>query len=261
MSPSADVNANDAKVIVDAVLEQYIKYISEAADATEHMLYRQLTDQYNSLKNEIQGRESVCAALRRSLGTEIPQELISNKRVRLDEAQARLRRTAESDHGAGMGNETAGCASDSNSLVDPSPRPLRYHEDAEWRTLHLEVRRAQHQIDKSVLTPNSPDRGGLMKDLEFAQELRREREQQLDEQWSDRLTNGTGLVTAVGGAISSGPARGAIPVDRQLARAKVEEQLLRADLEKQDADFNDLFDRAQSLARGKRRATAETRII
>jgi uncharacterized protein involved in exopolysaccharide biosynthesis len=232
-----DPIAKDAKVIVDAALEQYIKYISETSDATEDRLYRQLTDQYNSLKNEIQGRESVCAALRKSLGTETPQERLSNKRLRLDEAQARLGELRDRITVLEWEMKQPGGTSDSNSLVDPSQKQPKYHEDAEWRKLDLDVRMAQHQIDKSVLTPDYPDRAGLTKDLEFAKELRRLREQQLDEQWNDRRKD------------VAGPEGGVIPVDRQLARAKVEEQLLRADLEKQTADFDDLFERAQALAK------------
>jgi capsular exopolysaccharide synthesis family protein len=248
----ADISGKDAKVIVDAVLEQYIKYVSETLDATEDKLYRQLTDQYNSLKNEIQGRESVCAALRKLLGTEAPQELVSNRRVRLDEAQARLSDLRDRIKVLQWEMKQAGLK-DSNNVSAAAPGspeiPPRYATDAEWRQLDLGVRTAQHQIDVTIMTPNHPDRARLTKNLEFAQELRRSREAQLDEQWNDRLTNGTGLVTTMGGTSALGPEGGAIPVDRQLARAKVEEQLLRAELGKQEADFNDLFDRAQSLAR------------
>ncbi len=80
----------DAKVIVDAVLEQYIKYISQRSNAIEDTLYRQLTDQYNSLNNQITVQERDLASLRKLLGTETPQELISAKRMRLDEKHSRL---------------------------------------------------------------------------------------------------------------------------------------------------------------------------
>jgi capsular exopolysaccharide synthesis family protein len=251
----ADVSGQDAKVIVDAVLDQYIKYVNETTDATQDKLDRQLTDQYNSLKTEIQGRESIIAALRKSLGTETPQELVSNRRVRLDEAQARFSELRNRIMVLGWEvNEVQRAVSrDSNNVPTASPgtREIqrRYSTDAEWLRLDHDIQMAQHQIDITIMTPTHPDRARLTKNLEFAQELRRSREAQLDEQWNDRVTNGTGLVTTLGGASIPGLAGGAIPVDRQLARAKVEEQLLRAELEKQKADFNDLFDHAQSLAR------------
>jgi len=232
-----DVNAKDAKIIVDVALEQYIRYIGETSDVVEDRLYRLLVDRYNSLKNEIQGRESVSAALRKSLGTETPQEFLSYRRARLDQTRVRLGELRDRITVLEWEMKQPGGSSDSNSPVDPSQKQPKYHEDAEWRKLDLDVRTAQHQFDKSGPTPNHPDRTGLVKDLDFAKELRRVREQQLDEQWNDRRTH------------VAGPEGGAVPVARQLARAKMEEQLLRADSEKQTTDFDDLFDRAQLLAK------------
>ena len=83
-------SAEDAQVIVNTVLDQYMRYIGERSDATQDAIYDQLAEQYKAMENEIQGREQVCAQLCRSLGTETPQELISAKRIRLDETQASL---------------------------------------------------------------------------------------------------------------------------------------------------------------------------
>jgi division protein CdvB (Snf7/Vps24/ESCRT-III family) len=232
-----DPIAKDAKVIVDAVLEQYIKYISETSDATEDKLYRQLVDQYNSLKNEIQGRESVCTALRKSLGTETPQERLSNKRLRLDEAQARLNELRNRIQLLAWELKLAAGTTDGNSPVGQSKTKPKYHKDAEWRKLDIAARTIQHNIAADQLDTNDPAAVRARRDLTFAQELLRLREAQLDEQWNDRRKD------------RAAPGGGVVPVDRQLARAKVEEQLLRAEWEKQSADFNDLFDRAQSLAR------------
>jgi capsular exopolysaccharide synthesis family protein len=81
----------DTEAIVNAVLDQYIKYSSEKSDATEDNLYRQLKEQYKTLETEISGREKVLAGLQKGLGTETPAELVSAKRVRLDQAEAHLR--------------------------------------------------------------------------------------------------------------------------------------------------------------------------
>jgi len=157
--------------------------------------------------------------------------------VRLDETQARLQELRNRISLLEWGMKQSGATSDGNGPVNQLQRQPHYHEDAEWRTLHLEARRAQHQIDKSVLTPNSPDRVGLTKELEFALELQREREQQLDEQWKDHRKD------------MAGREEGPIPVEHQLARARQEEQLLQADLEKQREDLEGLFERAQALER------------
>jgi uncharacterized protein involved in exopolysaccharide biosynthesis len=86
----------DAKLIVNTVLDQYITYIGRLSDARTDALYRQLVDQYKSLENEILGRANITAELRRTLGTGTPEELISGKRVRLDETQARLDQVRQS---------------------------------------------------------------------------------------------------------------------------------------------------------------------
>lgn len=86
----------DAKLIVDTVLDQYIKYVREMSDATEDKLYRQLVDQYKSLESEIQGREKIIAELRRSIGAEIPQELVAGQGVNLDQTQVGLNELQQS---------------------------------------------------------------------------------------------------------------------------------------------------------------------
>lgn len=230
-----DVNAKDAKTIVDAVLEQYIKYVGEASDATEDLLCRQLTDQYKSLESEIQGREKICAELHRSLGTAAPQELISSRRGFLDETQARLNQLRDRIAVLEWETKHPDGTSDGNRPVDPSPRQPKYHEDAEWRKLDLGVRMAQHQIDNSSLSPNYPDQVRLTKDWEFAKELRLLREQQLDEQWKDHLKD------------RAGRGDGVVPVERRLTLARVEEQLLRAEWERQEKEFQSLFESAQLL--------------
>jgi len=92
MNPSA----KDAKLIVDRVLDQYIRYAGERCDNTEEELYRRLVEQYKSLENEILGREKIISDIRKSVGMVSPEELISRKRLRLDETQARLNELQQS---------------------------------------------------------------------------------------------------------------------------------------------------------------------
>lgn len=245
-----DPSAKDARLIVDAVLEQYIKYIGEKSNATEDQLYRQLLEQYRTLENEIQGRENICAGLHKSLGTDAPQELISSMRIRLDATQARLselrnriaifewemKQTAPRDGNDMLAAPTAGEA-----------KQPKYYEDAEWRTLDRDVRTMEHQIATSLYAPNHPNRVRLTKDLEFVKESLQLRERQLDEQWRDRPRMVLGVPVATMDA--NGPAyeEGAVPVEHQLARAKREETLLQAESGKQQAEFKSLFESAQLL--------------
>jgi succinoglycan biosynthesis transport protein ExoP len=245
-----DPSAKDAKLIVDAVLDQYMKHIAEKSDATEDSLYNQLVGQCKTLQNEIQGRETTCAELRKSLGTEVPQELISSKRLRIDQTQARLSELRNSIALLEWQMKQA-IPGDSNDVPAAASGGMqkqpKYHEDAEWRRLDLDVRTIQHQIANSVYGPNHPDAVRAEKDLKFAQELVRLREAQLDDQWRDRPRNAAGVAMTITGASGLGSQREFPSLEYQLAQAKSEEQLLQTELEKQQAEFKGLFESAQLL--------------
>ncbi len=245
-----DSSAKDAKLIVDTILDHYIKYVGEMSDATKDRLYRQLVDQYKSLENEIQGREKIIAELRRSLRTANPQELISAQRIRLDETQARFRELRQNI--ALLEWENAN-ADDSNEVAvdtaDRMERQPKYYLDAEWRQRDINVRTIRHQIDTGVYGPDHPNMARAKKDLKFAEELFREREAQLDEQWRNRPINAAGVPVTITGAGGSGykVEIGLMSPKHQLEQAKQEEELLLAEFEKQQAEFEGLFESAQIL--------------
>ncbi len=237
--------AQDAQLILNAVLDQYVKYIGAMSDATQDKLYSQLTDQYKSLESEIMGREKVTAELRQQLGTAAPQDLISGQRVRLDEAQARLAEVQQSIKVLEWEISQATHSDSNDTSAQDMAKQMRYHEDAEWRRLDGNAKGLRHAIETSALQDKHPDAIRAQKDLAFAEELLRLREGQLDEQWADRLKNAAGLSTA----IAAGPSyQDDLPsLKFRLDRAKYEEQLLDAELKSQQKGFEDLFGRAQLL--------------
>jgi len=248
-----DSSAKDAKIIVDAVLDQYIKYIGQKSDATKDDLYSKLVDQYKSLENEIKGREMISAELSRSLGTGTQQELISSKRVRLDETQARLSELRQSiailewERKKLEDLMKQAVDDDSNDVAGRMENQAKYYEDAEWRKLDVDMRTIHHKIATSQLDPNNPDIIQATKDMKFAKELLRLREVQLDKQWRNRLRIAAGvpITTAIASGLSYEEA--SIYLENQLARTKYEEQLLLAELKKQQAEFQGLFESAQLL--------------
>jgi len=252
-----DSSAKDAKLIVDAILEQYIKYIGEMSDATSDKLYRQLVEQHRTLETEILGREKTCADLRKSLGTGTPQELISSRRVRLDGTQASLSEVQkniavlewERKELEDLMKQTAAGDSNEATIARTSgmEKQPEYHEDAEWRRLDIDVRTKRHSIDNSLLTLGHPDMIRVTNDLKFAEELLRLREGQLDEQQRNRPRNLPGMPITITGTIGPSYEEQLRAVERQVTRAKQEEQLLRAELEKQQAEFEPLFESAQLL--------------
>ena len=244
-----DPVAKEAKLIVDTVLQQYMKYVGEQSNATEDMLYRELTAQYNALDREIQSREKTCTDLCKSLGTDTPQVLISGKRVRLDGTQARLSELRNKI--AALTWKMKQFGADSNN-VSAAPtngmhRQPKYYEDAEWRKLDIDVRTRQHEIASTQLDPNHVPTIRLEQDLKFARELLRTREVQLDDQWQERLKNVTARSMTTTPANGPGSGEGAMTVEYQLALAKHDEQLLQAEWEKQQTEFKGLFEIAQSL--------------
>jgi len=265
-----DASAADAKTIVNAVVNQYIKCIGERSDETADTLYRQLLEQYRSLETEIHSRERVLADLRKELGTELPQEqltgegptlsavfnltptLISSKRMRLDEVCARLDdvrgRIAilewEMQQTAVQGNTQA-----VGDVEGEEPDQPRYYVDAEWRKLDTDIKTIQHRMATSVAGPSHPAAIRLQKDLEFAKELRAEREAQLDELWRDRLRNTARIPMTFGDPTGTSQNDVGVPLEHQLARARQEEQLLVAEVDKKQTEFKSLFDRTQALER------------
>ena len=171
-----DPSAKDAKVIVDTVLDHYIRYTGERCDNTEEELYRRLVEQYKSLENEILGREKIISDIRKSIGMVSPEELISRNRLRLDETQARLNELQQSI-----------------ALL-------------EWEKQHAAVDDNNDVPVDAVEVPTKP----------------------IDP--NDSLHS-----------------EGVISVEHQLARAKKEDQLLRAEYEKKQAEFRELFATAQLL--------------
>lgn len=252
-----DSSARDAKLIADTVLDQYVKYIWEMSDATKDELYRQLVDQYKSLENEILGREKISAELRRSLGTGTPQELVSGKRVRLDATQARLSELRQSIAVLEWERKELedlmkqAVTDDSNNVMAARTGGMekqpKYYEDAEWRRLDIDVKTTRHNIENSSLTPNHPDMIRAAHNLKFAEELLRLREAQLDEQWRDRLKNEAGVPITITNADGLSAEERLISLEYQLARSKQEEKIVLAELEKQQAEFEGLFESAQLL--------------
>lgn len=252
-----DSSDKDAKIVVNAVLEQYIRYIGEMSDATKDKLYRQLVDQYKSLENEILGREKISAELRRSLGTATPGELISARRFRLDATEARLNELKQSiavlewerKELEGLMKEPATDDSDDALAAgkDEMEAQSIYFEDDKWREMDISVRTIRHKIDNSLRTAHHPDMIRIAKDLKFAEELLRLREMQLDKQLRNRVGSMAGSPVTITGSNGSVYKDESRSLEYQAARAKQEEKLLLTWLEKQQAELGSLFESAQLL--------------
>lgn len=244
-----DVSADEAKKIVNAVVEEYLTWIGTAADEDERKIDGQLAEQYKTLDGDIRKLETQRTDLCKMLQTDSPQELIAGKRVRLDENRARLNALKFTIDvlGREVNNVKQTAIHDSNSTPAASAEGKpEYSEDAEWRKLDLDVKRLQHQMENSVRKPKHPGWGRDANDLEFARMLLQERQAQLDKQWQDRSKNAV-LPTFAATAASTGYDTTLGSPPQRLAKAQQDAKALVASLTQEETDFQKLFKAAQDL--------------
>ncbi len=181
---------SDGAVVVNAVLDQYIKYVSEKSDEVDNLLFHQLIDQFNKLTEEIEDREKVVASLRKQLGTSDPEELVGRKRVRLDDLQAeldsrrRILSTAQWRHE--QLKKQLNIKDDAPSDPLPVQDDLReaYQGDPEWRRLYQDVQMARYnaEVEGGQLGEAHPRRLALLKRVALAENLLRQHESLLERQ-------------------------------------------------------------------------------
>ena len=244
-----DPSVKDAKLIVDAVLDEYIKYNEETSDKDKVILRQQLEEQYRSLLTEIQSLERNAAKLSEEIGTETPQELVLSKRLRLDDTQASLKKLQQRIAILERMAKPA-ITDDSNNVAEVTPTDsnetqLKYYMDAEWSRLYANVRAIRHKIKNSIRTHKHPDMVRDVNDLKFADESLKLREAQLDEQWRDRPKNMAGALMTIDNTSDPNYVNGMIEL--QLSQVKYEAKLVSEEYSKQQDEFKKLFSDAQLL--------------
>ena len=120
----------------------------------------------------------------------------------------------------------------------------KYYGDSEWRELDLNLRTLRHRIETSGYTDKHPNMITAKKDLEFAEELLKMREAQLDEQFQNQSEN----ITAFQTADANYPIykEGAGSLENQRDQLKHEEKILAEDVSKKREEFEKLFETAQT---------------
>jgi len=247
----------DAKTIVNTVLDQYMGYIRESSDRTSDVLYHQLLQQYRALSEDIDRREQVVARLSKEFGADAPETLISRKRLRLEELDATLtdvrRQIAilqwQEDEWRNMlmqETQTAQVASTQPTALAAKPH---YAADGEWRRLRMNLKALEHEqeVQSEQLGPGHPKMVALAKRIKFAADMITSREAQLDQQWRlypGQLQNGE---EATAGEPSIANELAAVREKVKLLRFR--EQLLVDDLAAQKADWEKTLDNAAALAR------------
>lgn len=239
----------EAALIANAVVDQYVRYVNQRSSLADDPVYQTLVDRYRQLEREIEGRKEYLNKLRRELGTGTPEQLVAQKRVRLDqtlaeleklEQQIRLKQWEKSE--LQRLSQNAGPTA-SQPATQRAQFDQRYQRDDEWRRLYLSVRRAEHKLElaRARLGDENPRLLQLKQDLEFARDLLKAREAELEEQWR--------ISPPDAAPQTDGFAADARELEWQIRALKKQRDLILETLRKQQEDFDQTFEKAQLLAR------------
>lgn len=245
-----DPNPKEAATIVNTILDEYITYVREGFDQDDDMMYKKLLEEYNSLRVEIDGREKVAAKLRKDLGTGTPEDLISQRRVRLDTMESQLegirRQIAMYQWQKKLQENDQDTSKLAQQVPTTQPGTERYETDGEWRRLYLDYRGVAHQLDiqRDRLGNKHPKIAELEKNSQLAHELLQARQEYLDTQF----IHSTDLQVRVDQAASAA-VQDSKTLEQTIKRLKYEENLLAGDVQKEQVNFERAFDSAQMLGR------------
>ena len=246
-------NSNDSAVIVNAVLDEYIKYANEMTDEGSNKLYGRLVKQYNSIKRQVRQQEKNIVKLQRKLGASDPQQLLAHKRIRLDETEAQLEKISRAHELAkwrlGLIKKRAELIAQQNKDATRDSAGFAvssFGNDAEWRRLRRTVEEAQFEIERQAhrLGELHPTRIDLVKAKEFAEKLLGNRERQLGAAWQ------LGEVLE-DSAVRAEPIRELKTVEIEVKLSAHQKTLLNKDIQKQQVAWKRMFDQVQILEDGQ----------
>ncbi len=145
----AALDAADAATIVNAVVKQYSKYVSESVKKTDDLVYRELLKEYESRRAIVETLERDRANRVKELNTADPELLLSEQRQRLDkliEERSTLQREMALVEWklASLDPEPE---SDAAQAAQPTPvQSPAYELDPEWQRLFNELERKRHRV-------------------------------------------------------------------------------------------------------------------
>ena len=248
---------SDARVIVDAVLEEYKSEASSRVKDTDLMVLGTLEKTLDDLQVLISGREQVVEQLRREIGTSTPQDLIAQKRLRLDELEAQLESVDrelqlarwKQEHLAQtvkrLYDEQAAAQADGTSVSvdDEAHTRRRLESDGEWWRLYLSLQDTELQLktDGQRLGQQHPR---LVTLREQVQEIKG----RLDARAAEVLERPEDVVAAVTDSPVTGPTEESVLTARVLSLEK-EKELLQKSFDEQQDRFAVEFSKARQLSK------------
>ena len=174
----------DAKVLADALLEEYLRFSSERLSEEDKQLFHELCVERDKLQAAIGFSRRMVADARQELRTTSPDELIAQRRIRLDQLEAELEALDEQIAVAQyeLGEAESVAATTQPDGMEGDGVAVFYEDDNRWLLLNDAVREAQDAVDsaKQRFGPQADAMIRARQVLVNAQAALAEREEQLD---------------------------------------------------------------------------------
>ena len=174
----------DAAVLANGVLDEYLRFVKERFSEEDRKLFDELNDEKDKLEREIGFAERIVADARKDLRTISPDELITQRRVRLDQLEAEVEQLdlelAVAEHQlAGWDAPPEEGRAEGQSGTEPA---AGYEDDPEWRQLLTRRNEARDNatLARGRLGAAHPTMLELEKKVELAEKSLQERQAQLD---------------------------------------------------------------------------------
>ncbi len=240
---------NDAAIIVNRVLDEYVGYSREMSLEDQDFLYQQLQAEYKSLQKEIEERQKVAAELRKKIGSGTPDTLVSQKRVRLDELESQLKQIdQETAIAIWQQRQFQDQIEGKDRVAEGKDSKTKIHSgfdyDEEWRRLSLALKATRQELETSQRHwgDQHPKIADLRAQVTFLESQLQDRENQLRRLQAAQVS---GWASSPKTGVN--PAKELSELPYRINLLKYKKQLLQERLKKQMADFDDIFASAQLL--------------
>ncbi len=254
----------DPHVIVNAVVDEYLKYREAVEHERKEELYKSLTEEQKSVEREIEQLVDQKATLSKQLGTDDPDIVraqLATQLTELEMEQKKLQRAFDQTSYALERREDAGQTLPDEPKFDVQPDQMRYANDSEWARRKQSLDEAKHALElgRQRLGERNPRLKELESNVAYAQQRLNERTAQLGPGWQGSPggpVNETDKEMDAVGLMSWTPEMLAWQKDQQARELKVleaqidavkEEQAEKGDLAKQVAQVADQLHRKNEL--------------
>lgn len=231
----------DSALLANALLDEYLRFARERFSEKDRQLFDALNDEQKKVAAEIGFLEQVVAETRRELLSPSPDDLIAQRRIRLDQYEADLRRL-ELDMDVArqeLGELEASSSQPSDAGVAPA---ARHQADPEWRRLYGQWKDTEQRLNTASMQfgESHPTMMRLQQALESAQAALESRQRELDD----------GAVVTLSASPGSGAAPGVsdpVTLRHQLRVWDLRRQRLQREVQELRQSFESEFGAAERL--------------